>query len=109
MLRNIIPAIISPGRTLSSLAASPNLGLAGVFIGPNLTATQLTFSAQDTSGNVYPISDGSGGTLTRTVRPNDYVAIPRDIGVGVDRVLFAASTSQVSNPCTLLAVFLANS
>lgn len=108
MYRNIIPAIISPGRTLSSVAASPGFSLAGVFIGHPFSGASLTFSAQDTNGNIYAISDGSGGTLTRTCRPDDYVPIPRDIGGGVDRVLFAANTSQVSNPCTLLAVFVAN-
>lgn len=109
MLRNIVPAIISPGQTLSSVAASPNFSLAGVCVGHTFSGQSLTFAAQDSKGNIYPVSDGSGGTLTRTCRADDYVWIPRDAGMGVDRVLFAANTSQVTNACTLLAVFISNS
>lgn len=108
MLRNLIPAIISPGQTLSTLAASPFSRLAGFFIGDAFSGASMTFQTQDQKQNQYVVSDGAGGSYTRTVRKNDYVPIPFDIGAGLDRVFFAANTSQVAIPCSLMAVFVDN-
>lgn len=109
MFRNLIPSVISPGQSLSSIAISgaPSR-LAGVFIGDSFSGGSLTFNTQDLKGNQYVVSDGAGGSYTRTCRKNDYVPIPFDVGAGLDRVLFAANTSQVTNACSLLAVFVDN-
>jgi hypothetical protein len=105
MARNLVPVILSNGKTISAAADGKGQLLCGVYIPHGFSGTTLTFRANTPDGSRQSlVSDGAGGSYTRTVRADDYVPLDTNVFSGVDLIAFVSGTSQ-SGDCTLVAVF----
>ena len=113
MYSNKVQCTVAVGKQLSTLASSPGMYLAGVYLPGNLTGTVLTLFAQlpagsagKAPGNGAVQNTSSGSPVSYTVAAGQYLAIPRDIGIGIDSVEFNTGTNQSTTDATLVAVFV---
>lgn len=77
-------ATIAAGQTTSGAIQIQSDVSAGVFMDAAMTGTSMTFLAGKTaSGTFAPVSDGAGGSYTKTFRAGDYVPIDPSVFAGI--------------------------
>lgn len=104
MLTNKIPFQIASGKTTSAFLPIAGFLPVGLYIDPGMTSTTVTFaSATGANGNPSTISDGAGGSYTRTFAAGNYVPLDPATFSGVDflEVIFGSSEGAARN-CVLI-------
>lgn len=94
MARNQVSVTISNSGTVSTVAAGNGMTAVGVYLPGTFTGTALTFLASRVNGQTGLVSDGAGGSYTRTVRAGDYVPLSRDLFSGIDSLQIISGSSE---------------
>jgi hypothetical protein len=97
MARNQVQVTIAASNTVSAAAAGNGMTPVGVYLPGSFTGTTLTFLASRVNGQSGLVSDGAGGSYTRTVRAGDYVPLSRDLFAGIDTLQIISGSSEAAS------------
>lgn len=98
------PMVIANGETDSAIVLTQGTVLSGVYIPASFTGTSISFLASADKAAFFPVYDGQGALIERTVAAGQFIALDPTLLAGVNALKIKSNAAEAAERTLTLAL-----